>query len=123
MAVNDCDRGDLDHAQTWLERTSTEFGTGQIHQHAPSTAGRQFCSTKMLDHALPCAVSVMRTVDTHAVHTVLDQMLNQAVVNGRLAGHRDHDRDAAVGWHRPEEGMGVRSQEMPPTFQIHRRLI
>ena len=116
-------RPDLDHARTWLEWTSPELGPAKSISTRQVPAGRQFRSTEMLDHARPRAVIVMRTVDTHAVHTVLDQMLDQAVVNGRLAGHRDHDRDAAVGWHRPEEGMGVRSQEMPPTFQIHRRLI
>ena len=116
-------RPDLDHAGTGLERTSAELGPGQVHEHATGTTGRQFGSTEMLDHARPCAFVIMRTVDTHAVHTVLDQMLDQAVVDGRLAGHGDHDRDAAVGWHRPEQGVGVRTQKMPPTFQIHRRLV
>src|SRR4030095_5560770 len=87
----------LDHAGTGLEWTSAELGPGQVHEDATDTTGRQFGSTEMLDHARPCAFIVMRTVDTHAVHTVLDQMLDQAVVNGRLAGHGDHDRDAAVG--------------------------
>ncbi len=60
----------------------------------------------------------MCTVDAHAVHAVLDQVLDERVVVGRLAGHGDHDRDTTIGRNAPEQWLGLLPQELLTCFEI-----
>ena len=110
-------RLDLDDRRTGLERASAQLGPGQVHQHAALPTGRLFGPTEVLDHASPCRVVVMRAVDAHAVHAVLEQVLDQAVIVGGFAGHRDHDRHAAIR-RSPSRASVCALQQSPPGFEI-----
>ena len=112
---------DLDDRRTRRERASTQLRPGQVHEYAAFPTGRLFGATEMLEHASPCRFVIMRAVDAHTVHAVLEQVLDQAVVIGGFAGHCDHDRHAAISG--PKQGFSMNMQQSLPCFEIDMILV
>ena len=54
---------------------------------------------------------------------MLDQVLNERVVVGRLAGHGDHDGDATIRRNVPEQPCGMLRQESLSRFEIDHRCL
>ena len=79
-----------------------------MRQRRPAALDR---ALQMLDHARPAIGLVVRAVDAHAVHALLDELRHQRVVVGGLAGHGHHDRDAATVGTRPQRRFGVRIEQ------------
>jgi hypothetical protein len=57
-----------------------------------------FGTTQVLDHARPLVGPVMRAVDPHAVHALLEETVDERVVVGGFARHGDRDGNAAGRW-------------------------
>ena len=62
------------------------------------------------NHARPLIWSVVRAVDSYAIHAVLHELSDQRVVVSRFAGHCHHDGDIAASRARPEGSFGVEVQ-------------
>jgi hypothetical protein len=61
----------------------------------------------MFDHPQPPRGVVMGTIDAHAVHALLEQVMNEEVIIRSLTRHGDHDPDLAPRGHGPQQGVRV----------------
>jgi hypothetical protein len=64
----------------------------------------------MLYHPRPLHLVIVGTIDAHAVHTLLEKIINEIVVLSRLARHGHHDADHASKGCDSEKGIGMFSQ-------------
>jgi hypothetical protein len=77
-------------------------------------------TAKVLQHASPRAGVIMCAVDPHAVHPLLQELVDEHIVLCSFAGHRNHDGDAALGGTLTEYGVGVDVEEVPAFSKIDR---
>jgi len=61
----------------------------------------------MLDHPQPRCRVVMGTIDAHAIHAVLEKIVNESIINRRLGWHGDHDPDPALDGGGAQQAVGV----------------
>jgi hypothetical protein len=111
-------RADLDHRRSGFEGTGAHFRPRQVHDDAARAPVPLFGAAQVLDHAPPLGGPVVRAIDAHAVHTLLQQLRHEGVVVGSLARHRDHDGHAAAGRSWPQHGLGVGIEQPLPAGQV-----
>jgi hypothetical protein len=61
----------------------------------------------VLDHPQPRRGIVMGAIDAHAVHALVQKVMNKGVVVRRLARHGNHDPGPAPGGRGAQQGFGV----------------
>ena len=70
-------RTPFDNLRPRINGTGPQLRAGKIHQDAAFSAKRLLCLSPMFNHALPYGRIVMSAIDSHAVHAVGQQLLNQ----------------------------------------------
>jgi len=55
-----------------------------------------FRPAKVMDHLEPIRRRVMGAIDSHAIHAVFQQFMDQSVIFGGLTRHSHHDPDATA---------------------------
>jgi hypothetical protein len=98
-------------------RTAIAVSSGEPHRCVLASA------TGPLPSRLACRERSFVKVDAHAVHAVLDQVMNQRVIVSGLTGHRYHDGDAAIRRNLSEQRLGMIPQESLPRFKVNHRRV
>ena len=86
-----------------------------IRQDRPSDL---FGPLQVLDHPQPRRGIIMGAIDAHAVHALLEQVMNEQVIVRGLARHGDHDADPAPAGCRTQQGFGVFGEQPLPACEI-----
>ncbi len=75
---------------------------------------------QMRHHAGPHLGAIVSAVDPHAIHPLLQQIMNNPVIFSRLGSHGDHDSDVSSRMSRTEQGFSMLFQQMSSFEKINR---
>src|SRR5574338_744828 len=101
-------RAPLDNLWSGFHRTSPQLWPGEIHEHLTASARLLSGAARMLDHLLPNLDVVVGAVNTHAIHSIQHQLVNEFIISRRLGWHGDHYSNRTVSWVWTEQFFGVR---------------
>ena len=94
-----------------LNRSGTQFRTGQIHFHLAAFPRFLLRPSKISNHAPPSRFVVMSAVDSHAIHASMQQVLDEGIVGRGSRRHCDHDADIAAWRFVSEQDFGIALQQ------------
>jgi hypothetical protein len=116
-------RADFRHGRARLDGPGPQFGAGQIHQDLAADPDGRLGTPEVLDHPHPPCSVVVRAVDPHAVHALLDEIVHETVVVGGLARHRDHDPNSATMRRSPEELFRLFGEQVVACLEVGSRAV
>jgi hypothetical protein len=108
-----------DHRRTGLKRPGAQLRAGQVDYNPAWSPQRPLGSPQVLDHAQPRRGVITGAIDAHAVHALLEQVLNKKVVFRSLARHGDHDPDSAPTGCGPKQGVSVFGKQLLSLSKIN----
>ncbi len=79
---------------------------------------RLFCHFQVLDHFQPDIGIIMCAVNPHAIHTLLQQIMNQGVIIRGLTGHGNHVADIPAGVVLSEQRIGMLFKQLLPFGKV-----